>query len=299
MNKDINLIFEAYKRKILVNEADIGADYGPFLGAVQKGVKERSGDTYIFSKLAKATGKTPEEVVEMIIEPLYKALFPEGKFVVDGESKDQLAKLQNAVQEHLKQSYPGAISGYTARIIKNFIAPVVKIINDEPESTEDVSPEEAKSVVTKAVKQAVTDGDVPDTEPAAPASDEVSQSADRTTVRVEQMIAQLVDDSGVLETGVIKDVSQQILDSGGLGIEESKITGKVKAVLNNLVKKQVFERKGQYVKLGKNYEKFEQGGDLGSEALSDEDIISRVTGLGERPTTARSTWGGHGDSMFG
>lgn len=298
MNKDINLIFEAYTTKVCVNEADIGADYGPFLGAVQKGVKERSGDTYIFSKLAKATGKTPEEVVELVIDPLYKALFPGGKFIADGESKDQLAKLQNAVQEHLKQSYPGAISGYTARIIKNFIAPVVNYINDEPESTEEVSPEEAKRVVTKAVKQVVTDGEVEDTAPGGEAP-EVAPAADRTTVRVEQMLAQLIDDSGVLETGVVKDAAQQILDGGGLGIEESKITGKVKAVLNNLVKKQVFERKGQYIKLGKNFEKFEQGGDAGSEALSDEDIISRVTGYGERPTTARSSWSGHGDSMFG
>jgi hypothetical protein len=65
----------------------------------------------------------------------------------------------------------------------------------------------------------------------------------------------------------------------------------VKALLSRLVRKQILERKGQYLKLGDNFEKYETSKDLGSEAISDEDIIQKVTGYGERKTRSRDLWG--------
>jgi len=89
---------------------------------------------------------------------------------------------------------------------------------------------------------------------------------------------------------------QQILDSGGLGIAENQIKRTVENVINSLVQKGVFERKGQYIKYGKNFEKFDQGGS-DSSVLSDEDLIQRTTGFGGPSTTSRQAWGGEGGPM--
>jgi len=314
MNNDANLIFEAYKKRFLVNEMDIGAEHGPMIGAVKTGAAEREkagSDTYILGKIKKALNISIEEVAEALTKPLYDKLFPGGRFAASGETKDQYSKLQSAIEAALPEvvsilveRYPElkntagltakAISGYTARILKNFIGTVATILSDEGGDEAPSEPEVKKAVKT-AVKKAATSGDTE--APAAEPEGEAS-SSDRTTVRIEQLIAELIDDSGVNEAGVIKDVAQKVLDSGGLGIKENEIARKIKVVLNDLIKKQIFERKGQFVKLGKNYEKFEQGGN-DSSVLSDEDLITSVTGFGERPKTARSSWGGHGDSMFG
>jgi hypothetical protein len=317
MNNDANLIFEAYKKRFLVNEMDIGAEHGPMIGAVKAGAAEREkagSDTYILGKIKKALNISIEEVAEALTKPLYDKLFPGGRFAASGETKDQYSKLQGAIEAALPEivsilveRYPElkntagltakAISGYTARILKNFIGTVATVLSDAG-GDEAPSEPEVKKAVKVAVKKAATSGDAE--APAAEPEDEApdASSSDRITVRIEQLIAELIDDSGVNEAGVIKDVTQKVLDSGGLGIKENEIVRKIKVVLNDLIKKQVFERKGQFVKLGKNYEKFEQGGG-DSSVLSDEDLITSVTGFGERPKTARSSWGGHGDSMFG
>jgi hypothetical protein len=114
------------------------------------------------------------------------------------------------------------------------------------------------------------------------------------------MVANKVDDTGVLESEVVNDVQREIMSSGGLGLEERSILSKVKAIISNLVRKNILERKGQYLKLGDNFEKFEAGGGQGSEVISDEDLIQKVTGLGSRPMTSRDVWSSGGDSsMFG
>ena len=127
---------------------------------------------------------------------------------------------------------------------------------------------------------------------------EAAAGADRMTVRIEQLLADNVDDSGVLMKYVVDNVVQEIRDSGGLGLKEGEDKKKVIQVLNTLINKQVFEKKGEHVKLGKNYEKFEAGGEQGSSVLSDEDFISHYTGHGTKPS-GRSIFGREGGSSHG
>lgn len=303
MNRDIHLIFEAYKKKqmALINETDIGAEFGSSLGAVSSGVAERekSADTYIFKLLkSKNPDKTHDEIVKMVVEPLYNAIFVNNKFSAHGSHKDQLAKLQTTLENELAKSYPRAQSSYTARIIKNFLAPVVKILDAEPGAVE--GGKEAVRAVKQAVDKAAAKNEVsaPETgESETPAGE--GGSTDRTTVRIEQLLADNVDDSGVLIKYVIDSVVQEIRDSGGLGLKEGEDKKKVERVLDSLISKQIFEKKGEHVKLGKNFEKFEAGGEQGSSVLSDEDLIQHVTGFGARSTTGRQVWGREGGSRHG
>lgn len=300
MNKDVNLIFEAYRNRILSEMAlqvkDKSNAEKALVDAITQGLETRTGDTYLFKGLK---GEELKKRVDELVVPIIKDLFQDG--VYTGKSENEMKDLENDLLNKLAASNPRAKSQYTARILRSFIASVVDVVDnnvDQGETIEAASDDITDAVVDGAEKsdevaQASTEGEG-DGEAAAP-------TGDRTTVRIEQLIANLVDDSGVLESGIISDVAQQVLDSGGLGLQENRISGKVKAVLNDLVKKQIFERKGQFIKLGKNYEKFEQGGS-DSSTLSDEDLISSVTGFGERPKTARGSWGGEGgpmSSMFG
>lgn len=318
MNKDTNLIFEAYEQKIL-NELTLGGDYGAIGPAVAKGVKEREEvkqkDTYLFGILKKALNKNTEEIAEILTKPLYDILFPGGKFAAVGDKKTQLNKLQNAIQAKMPEvvkklqedpelgkqleKVPGLTSsakhGYTARILRDFMADTLNLIEDETAGDEAPTEQEVQSAATKAVKKAA----VAPTPEAQPEGEAPEESGDRVTVRIEHMIANKVDDTGVLESDVVNDVQREIMSSGGLGLEERSILSKVKAIVSNLVRKQILERKGQYLKLGDNFEKFEAAGSEGSDVITDEDLVQRYTGLGARPTTARGTWGGEGGSNYG
>lgn len=318
MNKDIDLIFEAYQQQIL-NELTLGGDYGAIGPAVAKGVKEREevkqADTYLFGILKKALNKNTEEIADILTKPLYDILFPGGKFAASGETRDQLNKLQNAIQAKmpevvkilqadkeigpLLQKVPGLTSsakhGYTARILRDFMKDTLQVIEDEAQGDEAPTEQEVQSAATKAVKKAA----VKPTPEAGSEEGAPEESKDRTTVRIEQMVANKVDDTGVLESDVINDVQREIMSSGGLGLEERSIVSKVKAVVANLINKQILERKGQYLKFGENIEKFDAAGDAGSEAITDEDLIQKYTGLGTAPKTARGVWGGEGGGNFG
>lgn len=319
MNKDIKLLFEAYQQQVL-NELTLGGDYAAIGPAVAKGVKEREevkqADTYLFGILKKALNKNTEEVAEILTRPLYDILFPGGKFAAVGDQKTQLNKLQNAIQAKMPevvkklqedpelgkqlQKVPGLTSsakhGYTARILRDFMKDTLNLIEDETAGDEAPTEQEVQSAATKAVKKAA----VKPVSTAETGNDEVpEESKDRTTVRIEQMIANKVDDSGVLESDVVNDVQREIMSSGGLGLEERSILSKVKAIVANLIKKQILERKGQYLKYGENIEKFDAAGDAGSEAITDEDLIQKYTGLGAAPKTSRGVWGGEGGSNFG
>lgn len=313
MNNDINLIYEQYKQQVLLNELDLGADYGAVGPAIAKGVKEREAthDTYLFKIIKTALNKSSDEVADILAKPLYDILFPNGRFAAKGEQKDQLAKLQSTIQAKmpeivsmLQQSYPelskakgigsSAIHGYTARILKGFIAPVVQNLEAEASGDDVPSEPEVQAAVKKTVQQKATEP-IPGGETPAP-----EESKDKTSVRIEHMIAELVDDTGVLEADVLNDVERKIMSSGGLGIDEKRIKPTVKMILGNLVKKKILERKGSYLKLGDNFEQFEAAGSQGSEVISDDELIQQYTGLGARPTTARDTWSRGGDSsMFG
>lgn len=316
MNKDINLIFEKYQQQIL-NELTLGGDYAAIGPAVAKGVKEREevkqADTYLFGILKKALNKNTEEVAEILTKPLYDILFPGGKFAAVGDQKTQFNKLQNAIQAKMPevvkklqedpelgkqlQKVPGLTSsakhGYTARILRDFMKDTLQVIEDEAQGDEVPTEQEVQSAATKAVKKAAVKP-----APEAEAGGEVpEESKDRTTVRIEHMVANKVDDSGVLESEVVNDVQREIMSSGGLGLEEKSILSKVKAIISNLVRKQILERKGQYLKYGENIEKFDAAGDTGSEAITDEDLVQKYTGLGTAPKTSRDAWGGEDTGM--
>lgn len=320
MNNDTNLIFEAYQQQIL-SELTLGGDYGAIGPAVAKGVKDREEvkqkDTYLFGILKKALNKNIEEVAEILTKPLYDILFPGGRFAAVGDQKTQLNKLQNAIQAKMPevvkklqedpelgkqlQKVPGLTSsakhGYTARILRDFMADTLNLIEDETAGDEVPTEQEVQSAATKAVKKAAVK---PTPEPeGGPEGEAPVENKDRTTVRIEQMVANKVDDSGVLESDILNDVQREIMSSGGLGLEERSIASKVKAVITNLVNKQILERKGQYLKYGENIEKFDAAGDAGSEAITDEDLIQKYTGLGAAPKTSRGVWGGEGGSSSG
>lgn len=317
MNNDSNLIFERYQQRIL-NELTLGGDYAAIGPAVAKGVKEREevkqADTYLFGILKKALNKNTEEVADILTKPLYDILFPGGKFAASGEMRDQLNRLQNAIQAKmpevvkilqadkeigpLLQKVPGLTSsakhGYTARILRDFMKDTLELIEDETADGDEAPTEqEVQSAATKAVKKAAVK-QAPEAEAGGEAPEE---SKDRTTVRIEHMIANKVDDTGVLESEVVNDVQREVMSSGGLGLEEKSILSKVKAIISNLVRKQILERKGQYLKYGENIEKFDAAGDTGSEAITDEDLVQKYTGIGTAPKTSRAAWGGEETGM--
>jgi hypothetical protein len=154
MKHDENLIFEAYFNKVL-NEAPIGAEYEPFAAATKQAVTGRGGDTYLFSDLMKKTGKSADEVVEMIVKPVFDALFPGGRFDAEGSEKEQLASLQDAIHSELVHlGYPKARAGYTARIIKNAVAPAVKFLSDRADSGEEVDHSDVEDAVVDSIEKA-------------------------------------------------------------------------------------------------------------------------------------------------
>jgi len=318
MNNDTKLLFEAYQQQIL-NELTLGGDYGAIGPAVAKGVKEREevqqADTYLFGILKKALNKNADEVAEILTKPLYEILFPGGKFAAIGDQKTQLNKLQNAIQAKMPevvkklqedpelgkqlQKVPGLTSsakhGYTARILRDFMSPVLQLIEDETPGDEAPTEQEVQSAVTKAVKKKAAEP-TPGGAEETPEGEAPEDGGDRTKVRIERMIGDKVDASGVLESDVANDVMREIMRSGGLGIEERSIGRIVKSTINDLIKKRVLERKGQHIMYGDNFETFDTSGSEGSDIIPLEDYISQVTGYGARKTTARGAWGGEGGS---
>jgi len=299
MNRDSRLIFEAYKTRLDEMALRVKGEGDPvqsLVTAIKHGLEERgkNNDTYLFKGL---TGEALDKRINELVVPIINDLFPNGTYEGRGVEKD-LVKLERDIMEKLAASNPKAKSQYTARILKSFIAAVVDEVESNVEDGETIqaAADDIADAVSDAtdkseeVAQAAPSGD---TQPAT-----TPVSGDKLTVRIEQMLANAIDDSGVLAKYVVNDVVQEIRDSGGLGLNEGEDKRKVEVILKDLINKQVFEKKGEYVKLGKNFDKFEAGGN-DSTVLSDEDLIQHHTGLGAAPKTARDIWSGHGDSMFG
>jgi len=301
MNRDIHLIFEAYRQKRIDEMAlrvkGEGDPVQALVAAIKQGLEERgkNNDTYLFKGL---TGEALDKRISELVVPIINDLFPNGTYEGKGIEKD-LVKLERDIMEKLAASNPRAKSQYTARILRSFIAAVVDEVESNVESGETI--EAAADDIADAVSDATDKSEeVAQTAPsgeAAPASDAgAATSGDKLTVRIEQLLANGVDDSGILTKYLVDDVVQEIRDSGGLGLKEGEDKRKVEIVLKDLVNKQIFEKKGDYVKLGKNFEKFEAGGS-DSSTLSDEDVIRHYTGLGTANKTSRQAWGGEGSAM--
>jgi len=300
MNRDIHLIFEAYRQKRLDEMAlrvkGEGDPVQSLVAAIKQGLEERgkNNDTYLFKGL---TGEALDKRISELVVPIINDLFPNGTYEGKGIEKD-LVKLERDIMEKLAVSNPRAKSQYTARILRSFIAAVVDEVESNVESGETI--EAAADDIADAVSDATDKSEeVAQTAPSgeAPAGGaEAATSGDKLTVRIEQMLANGVDDSGILSKYLVDDVVQEIRDSGGLGLKEGEDKRKVEVVLKDLVNKQIFEKKGDYVKLGKNFEKFEAGGS-DSSVLSDEDVMKHYTGLGTANKTSRQAWGSEGSPM--
>ena len=295
MNRDIHLIFEAYRNKKnkLVKEADIGAEYGAFLGAAKEGIVNRVGDTYLFSDLAKKTGKSAEEVVEVIIKPIYDSLFIDGKFNADGSEKDQLAKLQNAIHSSLVSSgYPKARAGYTARIIKNAITPAVQFLNDKADEGEVIDKEEVEDAVADSVVDTNT---ATGQELSAATGTETStdgEQSDKPLAALMQYAIEEVGD-GINENELIDTLKQHIVQKDS-EISEGRATGQAKGIINKLVSAKVLSKRGNYLEPGENADEFAAKGDLSLVAADPEEYAQREFGVGGRPTTGRQVFGGEG-----
>jgi hypothetical protein len=294
MNTDVNLIFEAYKNNILKEMAlqvkDKTNAEKSLIDAITHGIETRTGDTYLFKGLQ---GEELKQRVEELVVPIIRDLFQDG--VYTGRSSGDLKELEGDLLEKLAASNPRAKSQYTARILKSFIASVVDEVEgnvDEGETIEAASDDITDAVVDGAEKSEEVAQDVNASEQE---QGQVSALSDRTTVRIEQMLANLIDDQGTLIKYVVDDVVQAIRDSGGLDLAEGKEKSKVESVLKNLINKQIFEKKGESVKIGKNFEAFEAGGS-DSSIISDEDLIAQYTGSNKPTNPFKGT---SGDSYFG
>jgi hypothetical protein len=295
MNRDIHLIFEAYRQKRIDEMAlrvkGEGDPVQSLVTAIKQGLEERgkNNDTYLFKGL---TGEALDNRISELVVPIINDLFPNGTYEGRGIEKD-LVKLERDIMEKLAASNPKAKSQYTARILKSFIAAVVDEVESNVESGETI--EAATDDIADAVSDA-TDKSEEGAQTAPSGDTAAATSSDKLTVRIEQLLANGVDDSGILTKYLVDDVVQGIRDSGGLGLKEGEDKRKVEIVLKDLINKQIFEKKGDYVKLGKNFEKFEAGGS-DSSTLSDEDVMKQYTGLGTANKTSRQAWGGEGSAM--
>jgi hypothetical protein len=315
MNKDCNLIFEQYKSRVILNELDLGANYGTFGAAVSKGVgeREKTNDTYIFKLLKSALNKSAEEVADILAKPIYDELFPGGKFMASGERREQLSKLQNAIQQklpavmqQLKSSYPelenvkglssSALHGYTARIFKNFVEPVLQVLGDEAQGDEPPSEGDVQDAVVAAVQQVASkptpsaEPQSTDSEPAgdAPVSD--APTAEPTSNKYIEAAKKLVYsvEGGMEMSELAKEIGQLYVQSDpeiSSKSAETRATGLIKGLIN----RGIFDTDGSMVVPGESGDDIEDSGDTEDVGLDPEEYAAKHFGAG-RSTTGRSFW---------
>lgn len=299
MNNDSHLIFEAY-RKRFVTEAPISAEYEPFAAATRGAVTGRGGDTYLFSDLMKKTGKSADEVVEMIVKPVFDALFPGGRFDAEGSEKEQLNSLQAAIHSELVHlGYPKARAGYTARIIKNAVAPAIKFLSDKAESGDNINHDDVEDAVVDSIentndqagqelKAAPADhGHKPSTEPAA--------TEDKESTALMQYAVEEASE-GINEADLINTIKQHIVQKDP-EVSEARATGRARGIISKLVAAKVLAKRGNIIEPGDNADEFAETGDLSLVSAEPEEYAAREFGVGGRPTTGRQVFGGEGGRM--
>jgi hypothetical protein len=296
MNKDSHLIFEAY-RKRFVAEAPISAEYEPFAAATRGAVTGRGGDTYLFSDLMKKTGKSADEVVEMIVKPVFDALFPGGRFDADGNEKEQLNSLQAAIHSELVHlGYPKARAGYTARIIKNAVAPAVKFLSDKAESGDDVNHDDVEDAVVDSIEDTNDQaGQELKAAPAghghAPATEPVATEDRESAVLMQSAVEQASE--GINEAELINSLKQHIVQKDP-DISDARAVGRARGIISKLVSAKVLAKRGNIVEPGDNADEFAETGDLSLVSAEPEEYAAREFGVGGRPTTGRQVFGGEG-----
>jgi hypothetical protein len=308
MNKDSHLIFEAY-RTSLINEAPIGADYADIHSATTQAVTTRGGDTYLFSDLLKKTGKSAEEVIEMIVKPVYDALFPGGRFDAEGSEREQLASLQDAIHSELVHlGYPKARAGYTARIIKNAVAPAVKFLSDKASEGEDIDHSDVEDAVTSSIEH--KDDESEHALKAAPAQHATPTAAhkeepastegghDAGLERLRSQAVELVGSDSIKEADLLAQIKQAIVNNDS-EVSDVRAKGKAAGVVNSLVNAGVLSRKNGIITAGDKADEYAEKGDLSLVSAEPEEYLSRAGMHGGRATTGRQAWGSEGGGSHG
>lgn len=310
MNKDIRLIFEQYKNNVLLNELDLGADYGTFGSAVSKGVgeREKTNDTYIFKILKNALNKSAEEVGEILAKPIFDALFPNGKFVAAGEKRDQFSKLQSAIQQklpeviqQLKETYPelenvkgltsSAIHGYTARIFKNFIEPVIQVLDDEVQQDTPPTEGEVQDAVVTAVQKVATEPTTagePNMQTPTATEEPVKSSEEPTSNKYIEKAKSLVQsvEGGIEMAELVREIGQLYIQTDpeiSAKSAEIRATGLIKGLVN----RGIFDMDGTRVVQGEAGDDLEDAGDTQDVGLDPEEYAAKHFGGG---ATSRSYW---------
>jgi hypothetical protein len=104
----------------------VGAEYETFAGSLKSGIGTAPGGGYLIGKIADATGKSKEEVIDMISKDLFDKVFPDGVNPANNEDAYR-ASITNALMEIVKGiqetegiNIPGAgkaVAGYTSSLI--------------------------------------------------------------------------------------------------------------------------------------------------------------------------------------
>jgi len=298
MNRDSHLIFEAYTQRL--TEMALKTDYTKVREAIINGLKGRSGNSYLFKTVADKTGQSVEEVVDVLVKPVIDALFPGGVFSSTGERKDQVSKLQNSIHQELARQYGSAVSGYTARIIKNFIDNVIETVDDEVEQGEPVS--DAKNDVVAAIAQVA---DKSEEEVNSGATQEQPLEVDASTegsaggnALLQHAVDQVGD--GINEDELIDILKQHIVQKDS-DVSEARAKGQAKGVINKLIASNVLTKRGTYLEPGEKADEFAEKGDLSLVGASEKEYAAREFGVGSRPTSGRQVFGGEDrfGGMFG
>jgi hypothetical protein len=164
MNRDTHLIFEAYRQKQLelINEMDMGAERGAFIGGVASGLKKRreeykqkkgkNPDEYIISDLV-GKGEAHDKAIEKIASDVYDKLFEDGVFRARGDRKMQLDTLQNKILETLVSlGYTSTKSGWTARILRAAAESILKDIEEKEATGDDVTQADVQDAVEDSIE---------------------------------------------------------------------------------------------------------------------------------------------------
>jgi hypothetical protein len=308
MKNDEFLIFEAYYNNIL-NEAPIGADYEDIHAATSQAVTSRGGDTYLFADLMKKTGKSAEEVIEMIVKPVYDALFPGGRFDAEGSEKEQLASLQDAIHSELVHlGYPKARAGYTARIIKNAVTPAVKFLNDKAAEGEDIAHNDIEDAVVGSIEHkddesetALKAAPAQHTTPTATQREEpaaVEGGHDRELERLRSHAVELVGADNIKEADLLAQIKQAIVNNDS-EVSDVRAKGKATGVINSLVNAGVLSRRNGIISAGDKADEYAEKGDLSQVSAEPEEYLANTGLHGGRTTTGRQTWGGEGGGRYG
>lgn len=181
MNRDINLIFEAYNKSRLLNEMamKLKGSVEDVKQAIKAGIeskrtpdaKGKTYDTYLFRGVE---GPALDSMLNDVIVPIVNELFPNGVYEKPEIEGKDIEKLKNDLEIKLKQAFPskGTQARFTSRILRDFIGTVIETIDNT------VTPGETIQDAGSEIADAIVDADVE----AAEQSPEDTNSDEEITV---------------------------------------------------------------------------------------------------------------------